>query len=477
MRKLVIHTKTSEKTGLVLEQGNIQEYVIDRPGVKTLTGSIFWAKVVRIDKGLQAAFVDIGGNQHAFLRKETIPWCKDTIESAVKIGEMIYVQIIKEPVGHKGAQVTADITLPGLYCVYQPFGGEVSVSRKLGSEARENVQVFMKTLLHEQEGAIVRTAAEEAGDSQLKEELILLQETWEMIQRERKKKPAIVWSEPLLPDQFIRKFPVSTIEDIVIDDAQVARDVKRRFPSLSGCIQWDKEVSKHLPVSVSSLQEQLASPKVELENGVELVIEQTEAMTVIDVNSHRFQGGQFSQSQAFKVNQSAAVEIQRQIRLRNLSGIIIIDFINIKDPEKEKQLVSDWRRLLRKDPVQTTVLGMTRLGFLEMTRKREGVSPLYNLTQKQPPVWSVETSVFRLERELMERSHGIHSEAVLVAVHPAVADLKKQLLSSPISSKIPQELFVRKDPDVLDYQIELEGSLDMIREAVQRRGYHVDNLF
>ncbi|WP_164908600.1 ribonuclease E/G [Halobacillus litoralis] len=476
MRKLFIHTKTTEKTGVVIEQGKIQEYVVDRPGVKVISGAIFCGKVIRVDQGLQAAFIDIGVGREAFLRKETIPWCEDEISSAVKVGEFLFVQGIKEEIGHKGAQVSADLTIPGLYVIYQPYGNKVSLSKKLGAESKEKLETALRPFLGGMEGVIIRTAADVADLTVVEEELLLLKEQWEEIIKDNDKKAGLLWYEPLLPNQLMRRYPISSMEKIIVDDASVVQYLKKQFPSASANIEWKKNGSQEMPISINSLEEQITEPIVELDKGIQIVIDHTEAMTVIDVNSHKYKGKAFSNSQAFQVNMEAAEEIQRQIRLRNISGIIIIDFISMKDSSKEKHLLSEMKKLLKKDVVKTTVFGITRLGLLEMTRKRDWASPVSLLAEERESSFTMETSVYRLERDLLEASSS-EAEAYLVAVHPDLNDIKKQLLSEPISSKIPQELFVRQDSTIQSYQIELGGSLDMIRDAVQRRGYHVDNLF
>ncbi|SFJ16534.1 ribonuclease G [Halobacillus dabanensis] len=475
MRKLVIQTKPLEKTGVVIENEEICEYVFDRPGVRTLTGSIFYGEVTRIDKGLGAAFVDIGKERPAFLRKEEIPWCDGKIDSTLVIGEKMAIQITKEPIGNKGAQATADITLPGLYIVYQPYAkGNIALSKKLGKEKRGQLEGLLKSELSESEGAIVRTAAGTEDKQVITEEVRVLKAQWEDIEKSKPKKPQLLWEEQLIPDKLIRKFPVTSIEGIMVDDPTVSRNLREKYPSLSPRIQWEKNVSSHLPVSISVLQEKLTKSVVEMDNGVQLVIENTEAMTVIDVNSHQVKGKSFSNSQAFEVNLLAAREIQKQIRLRNLSGIIIIDFISMKSREKEKRLLAEMKHLVKNDPIRTDVLGMTSLGLMEMTRKREWQGFAASLIEVKEIGFTAETNLYRLERDLLEKRN---SEAVLIAVHPDLLETKKRLLSDSISSKIPQELFVRMDTDIHGYQIELEGSLDMIREAIQRRGYHVDNLF
>ncbi|CDQ18134.1 RNAse G [Halobacillus karajensis] len=474
MRKIHIHTKTTEKTGLVIENGEVHEYVFDRPGAKKLAGSIFLGRVEQLDHGLGAAFIDIGEKRNAFLRKESIPWCEGKINSAIKVGEKIVVQVTKEPLGDKGAQVTADITFPGLYTVFQPFGfGKLSISRKLNVEKGAELEILLQKELLEPEGGIVRTAAGYVDDDIIMEEFRLLRREWQQLEKKRNDKPSLLWKDRLLPDQLIRKFPVPSIQEIVMGDVMESNNLKEKFPSLASRIDWKKDIEQDFPVSVSHLQMQLADPVVHMENGVNLVIEETEAMTVIDVNSHKVKGKSFINSQALEVNLLAANEIQRQIRLRKLSGMILIDFISMKDERKEKKLLSEMRKLVKKDPVKTTVLGMTRLGLIEMTRRREGKS-LPSLLTHSSVSFTLETMVYRLERELLTRRDA---EAILIGVHPDLFNRKKQLLSVPISSKIPQELFVRQDVDISDYQIELEGSLDMIREAIQHRGYYVDNLF
>ncbi|WP_160915450.1 ribonuclease E/G [Halobacillus litoralis] len=475
MRKLVLHTKAAEKSGVVIENGEIHEYVIDRPGAEKLAGSIFLGKVERVDQGLGAAFIDIGEEKSGFLRKEMVPWCEGELSTALSTGQKVIVQAVKEPVGNKGAVLTANVTFPGLYTIYQPFAqGKLSISRKLDDGKKSELEALLELELNNPEGCIIRTAAGAVDPGTMMEELRELRNEWKTIEKREINKPGSLWSEPSIPDAFIRKFPATTIQEVILDEASTSKRLKKKFPSLANRIRWVSDVEGKLPVSFSRLQEQMINPLVEMDNGVSLVIEETEAMTVIDVNSHKVKGRAFTNSQALDVNILAAREIQKQIRLRNLSGIILIDFISMKDENKEKQLVSEMRKLVKEDPMKTNVFGMTRLGLLEMTRKRESPSLSSLFIKPKEVKFTDETAVYRLERELLQRREA---EALMVAVHPTIVDCKKRLLSESISSKIPQELFVRQDADISDYQIELEGSLDMIREAVQRRGYHVDNLF
>ncbi|MYL19912.1 hypothetical protein GLW04_08440 [Halobacillus litoralis] len=474
MRTFIIQTKTAERTGLLLEEGKIQEYKIDRPGARTLTGSIYCGVIARIDHGLQAAFVDIGLEKQAFLRGTSIPWGSGRIEEKVKVGERLFVQVEKDPEGLKGAKVTADLTLAGVNMVYRPYGGETALSKKLTEAEQSELRAVLEPVLRDQEGLIVRTGAKDASREELLEELHRLQEEWARTAEEAGKKPGRIWHEAFLPDQWLRKFPVSTIDQIIIDDTATVKRVKKKMPALAGRIQWTVNAADHLPVPVHTLQESLVQPEVHTEEGISLVMEQTEAMAVIDVNSRRFKGRSFSNAQALDVNLRAAEEIQRQIRLRNLSGIIMIDFISMTHPEHRKKLEKTWRQLMKKDPVSTVVYGLTKLGVMEMTRKKEETGPLSLLAAQRAYTFTYETMVYRLERTLLELGD---TEAVLLAVDPEWLKIKKRLFSEPVSSKIPQELFVRMDDNIHGWQIELEGSSDMIKEVAESREARVDNLF
>ncbi|MGI8316006.1 ribonuclease E/G [Halobacillus mangrovi] len=477
MRKIIIHTKSTEKTGLVLENQQICEYMVDRPGRELLSGSIFVGKVENIHRGMQAAFIDIGEEKNAFLKRDQIPWAKEKIEQTVQEGQTLLVQVIREAVGEKGAQVTTDLTLPGLYCIYQPLGRKISVSKKLGDDLSEFVKAELEAIVNGEEGGIVRTAAGNEKTEVVIEEFRLLRKLWrEQMQPIRKKSPQPVWRDHIIPDQLIRKFPISSLTDIIVDEVEMGRYIKERYPSVANKISWVKEVESILPSGINELQEALIQPVVKLENGVELVIEPTEAMTVIDVNSHRFKGKSLSDSQAFEVNTQAAKAISKQIRLRNHSGIILVDFLNMKNPSLEKKLVDFMRKQTREDLTKSNVMGMTRLGLMELTRKRDALSSVQVLSKPCLPAFDSEAMVYRMERELL--AYSSHpAEAILIAINPQLYEMKKRLLSSLISSKIPQELFVRQDADVSDYQIELEGSENMVLEAIHRRKAPVDNLF
>ncbi|UOQ46255.1 ribonuclease E/G [Halobacillus salinarum] len=472
MKTLVLHTKPAEKSGVVLENRQITEYMFERPRDTFLSGSIFLGQVQKIMKELGAAFIDFGSAKNGFLKESQIPWSTGKIEQAITEGQMLAVQVIKETSGEKGAQLTADITVPGLYLVYQPFGRTISISKNIQEPRRSDLKLAVEASRTGDEGVIIRTAAEKAVHEELLSELSMLKETWQTI--DKKNNPIL--QDPMLPDQFIRKYPFTDIHEIIIDDIDVVQYVKRRYPALAERIRWDKKAEEQLPLSINELQARILQNEVPVAGGAQLIIEETEAMVVIDVNSSSHVKRAMANSQAFEVNAAAAEEAARQIKLRNLSGIIMIDFISMKSKKLEQKLIHYMKKHLAEDAVPATIYGMTKLGIMEISRKRQWMCPPKLLRANRKPKLNFPSVIFQMERELLAKS-GNGSEAVLVAVHPDLLNEKKQLISEPFSSKISQDLFVREDASVSTYQIELEGSQELVNSAIKHRSYNVDNLF
>ncbi|UOR12165.1 ribonuclease E/G [Halobacillus amylolyticus] len=475
MRTIALHTQTSEQIGLVLENNDVIEYVSTRPEVRTLSGSIYLGKVSHINKAIQAAFIDIGEERTGFLKKESVPWAQTSIEGTLKEGQSITVQVTKEPSGTKGAQLSADITVPGFFVIYQPYGKRTAVSKRVDAEQAEELKTWTSQQLGKDEGVIVRTAASKVSTQTILNEINQLRDLWTRhIKANTTDRSHKLFDDPILPDQLIRKHPLPLIKEIVVNNSKLGQWIKQRYPILAEKVKWVKSVSTYTGISINELQSKLIQPVVVTEQGMELVIERTEAMTVIDINSHKFKQKSLSSYQKLEMNKAAAAEVAKQIQLRNISGIIFVDFISMQEKKQEKDLQKYMSGLVRKDPVSTTILGITRLGLMEITRHRRFSNVSEELSAKQKPTFSKDTLIYRLERYLTENTQ---SEAVLVAISSDLYNHKKQLLSNSISSKIPQELFVRHDASIIDWQIELEGSLDMIQTVISERVYHVDNLF
>ncbi|MCP3025543.1 ribonuclease E/G [Halobacillus sp. A5] len=471
MRTLAVHTRTSEKVGLVIDHGRVTEYTAARPEAPLLSGSIYKGIVQSIHKGLQAAFVDIGEGKNAFLRKDSIPWCKESIEQTITEGQYLYAQVIKEPTGNKGAQLSLDLTIPGFSVIYQPFGSRISVSKKIDKQLGIQLKYDIEGVLEKGEGAILRTTASQTNAEEVAQELTMLKKEWSSCMKSDK--PGLIWSDEVILNQFIRKHGAEC-DLVLVDSAEVSQTLKRRYPSLLNKIQWRKNLENDTHQLVNELQDQLIKRTVTTNKGVQLIFDSTEAMTVIDVNSHQYMDKSFSSAEALKINKHAAVEIARQVRLRNYSGMILIDFISMKRNDHNEKLIDWLRKETSRDSVYTKVHGVTKLGLMEVTRTRQLPSVNEQMLRFIEQEYNIPSHWYRLERYLMNNDQH---EAVLLKVNTDLYDWKKQLRLEPVSSKIPQELFVKRDEHITGWQIELEGSLDIVKDAAENRGHAVDNLF
>ncbi|WP_028783345.1 ribonuclease E/G [Thalassobacillus devorans] len=476
MRQLFISNRTTEKAAMLYENNRLMEVYFDRDTSRSQIDDVYLGKVVRIEQGLQAAFVNIGMKSNGFIRQEDVKSGTGRIESLLTEGQYIYVQVKKDGVGNKGPLLTTDITIPGAYIIYLPHRAQVSVSNKISKEEQIRWKQLVTEWLDEGEGAIIRTNAQSMENEIIKGELKALKKRWkESVEGPSKKNPGVILKSRLIPDHILRKYPAHLIDECVVDDVDLSRQLQNRYPEYKSRITWNKFWHKE-DHSIKAAQEEMINSVVEAGQGINLTIEETEAMVVIDVDSQGFTGRSNKQHTAYQVNLAAVKEIARQIRLRNLSGIIIIDFINTDSRDWDRKIAKALSNALKEDPVPSRCHGFTTLGLFELTRKRELPSWRSKLIEETTVHKNLVTTVYELERELLGYEDSSH-ESVLVAISPDVADLKKQLLSTSVSSKIPQEVFFRIDPVLSDYRIEMAGSDETVKEYVASRGYHVDKSF
>ncbi|MFB1099128.1 ribonuclease E/G [Terribacillus sp. JSM ZJ617] len=408
MLSLYMFYKGTEKAALTVNRGQVQEVFLDRPGMGSKVGSIYKGIIRHVDHGLQAAFVDYGEDRQGFLQREEVPACKQDqslrIEQVIQEGQALYVQVQKDAYGTKGAKLSAIITIPGTGLVYLPDGNYVAVSKKLPEERAAKWKAQMTNLLTPGEGVIVRTEADRLSEEVLLEELERLRDKWRALSAQKANPPAVVFRDALIPDQLLRRFPAGTLGEVVVDDGFEARQLRQQYPELSEKIRWEREAETLLPQPLSVLWDRLVSPITSIDRGITLHIDQTEAMTVIDVNSGGYTGHSDKNQTAVMVNQLAAKAIAREIQLRNLSGIILIDFVSMKRPDQQRAVLQTFRQALQQDTQRTEVYGFTKLGLLEMSRKRERPSLMEQL---QAPILrglSFETKCFLLEREIISLS-------------------------------------------------------------------------
>lgn len=390
-RSMVVRSKDGKIQIGVLEDGILVEHYVAKASEASLIGNVYLGKVQNVLPSMEAAFVDIGRGRNAVLYSGEVDWeLAETgnqprrIELALKSGDTVLVQVTKDPVGQKGARLTSQVSLPGRYLVYVPNGSMNGISRKLPDSERARLKKILKEILPEDAGVIVRTAAEGATEEQLTLDVQRLQAQWEDIQKkvEKGQAPAMLHSEPDLLVKIVRDVFNEDFQRMIISGedaretiesylASVAPDLLERVSKYEGT----KDVFDEFRIG-----EQIAKAldrKVYLPSGGSLVIDRTEAMTVVDVNTGKFVGsGGNLEETVTKNNLEAAEEIVRQLRLRDIGGIIVVDFIDMV-LESNRDLVS--RRLmecLSRDRTKHQVAEVTSLGLVQMTRKKLGIGLL-----------------------------------------------------------------------------------------------------
>ncbi|WP_460863865.1 Rne/Rng family ribonuclease, partial [Nocardiopsis coralliicola] len=386
-RDLVIR-RTGDRTQIgVLEDDVLVEHYVDRAQHRSYVGNVYLGRVQNVLPSMEAAFVDIGKGRNAVLYAGEVNWDASglegqpkRIESVLKSGQSVLVQVTKDPLGHKGARLTSQVSLPGRYLVYVPDGSMTGISRKLPDKERSRLKQILKKVMPANAGVIVRTAAEGASEEELERDIKRLSAQWDSIKRKSKSStaPALLSSEPDLTVKVVRDVFNEDFSSLVVQSDEAWDTVKDYVdyvaPQLAERLtHWDGERDVFEAYRIDEQIGKGLDRKVWLPSGGSLVIDRTEAMTVVDVNTGKFtgQGGNLEET-VTKNNLEAAEEIVRQLRLRDIGGIIVIDFIDMV-LESNRDLVL--RRLLEclsRDRTKHQVAEVTSLGLVQMTRKRVG---------------------------------------------------------------------------------------------------------
>lgn len=352
-------------------------------------GKIYKGKVKDIIPGLSCAFIDIGLAKNAFLYAGDIITAGQRknrhIFDLVKSGQDIMVQVKKEAFSEKGARVTGDITIPGHLLVLLPFQNEVSISRKItGDVRREHLRRLVDTDKPDDVGIILRTACLEADDQEILDELHELLQVWNEVQKRyhNKKAPYLIYEDIDVLERTLRDYLDADIQRVVINNMRLKDNINQYIQEKKGRLHFSVVFEEGDLFEKYGLEKDIRRAlrrKVWLKSGGYLIFDQTEAMTVIDVNSGKFTGKDDFEDTVYKLNMEAAAEIPRQLRLRSIGGIILIDFIDMREKSNQEEVVATLRRELEKDKAHTRIIGLTGLGFLEMTRKksRYGVSEFF----------------------------------------------------------------------------------------------------
>jgi ribonuclease G len=434
----------------LLEEGRLVEFQVERILHERVAGNIYKGRVRDVLPGMQAAFVDIGLEKNAFLYvDDCLPPCREgasldpggeekpRITDILHVGQEMLVQVVKEPTGTKGPRVTTHLTLPGRFLVLTPYAGYVGVSRRIENETeRERLRLLASEVTDGECGIIVRTAAEGVGALSLREDYLFLKGLWQRIVKVGRtiRAPGIVFRDLDLLARSVRDLFTEEIDEFVVDSAEYAesiRDiVKYASPHLAERITlYQGETDLFEAYRIEPEIEKAYRRKVWLRNGAYIVIDQTEALTAIDVNTGKFVGTTTLEDTVLKTNLEAAREIARQIRLRDIGGIIVIDFIDMMDPEHQTAVLEELQRCLKKDRTRTHVVGLTRLGLVEMTRKKvhqsleEQFLKPCRYCEGTGKMVSEDSLAARIERVLERHAKHHTGEAVLIEVHPSVASL------------------------------------------------------
>jgi ribonuclease E len=392
-------TEHNERLQIAVVEGrDLVEHYVTRTGARSMAGNVYLGRVQNVLPGMEAAFVDIGRGRNGILYAGEVSYDEDVepgqrrIEQVLKPGQSVIVQVTKDPLRGKGARLTAQVSIPGRYLVYVPDGGASGISRRLPDAERERLRKIIKKIRPSEAGVIVRTAAEGASEEDLAADLERLKKTWDQARRKgrRGKPPKALYEEPELVEKVVRDVVSPTeFQEIATDSQEVydgllaylqdaAPEMVDRLRHHQGSLPLFEEF--HVEEQIHKALER----KVWLPSGGYLIIDRTEAMTVIDVNTGKHVGKSNLEETVVGTNLEAAGEIARQLRLRDIGGIIVIDFIDMLFERNRSQVIRTLQEALARDKTRSQVFDITPLGLLEMTRKKVSAGLLEAFSETCP---------------------------------------------------------------------------------------------
>ena len=442
--EILINVTPQETRVAVTATGVVQELLIERAASHGLVGNIYVGRVARVLPGMQSAFVEVGLERAAFLHVADIWDRKDRpIEKTLSEGQPILVQVVKDPIGSKGARLSTQVSIAGRLLVYLPHDPHIGISQKIEDEdGRAALRERLKELVpaDEKGGFIVRTLAESAAEQELRADLAYLKELWKAI-NERcgglnagASPPLLVYQDLSLAQRVLRDMVTADTARVLIDSREnfqkLGAFAERYMPQVRGRLEhYTGERPLFDLYNVEPEIERALSRRVDLKSGGTLIIDQTEAMTTIDVNTGGFVGSRNFDDTVFKTNLEAAQAIARQLRLRNLGGIIIVDFIDMEGDEHRNAVLGELRRALARDRTRITLNGFTALGLVEMTRKRTRESLAHVLCEPCPTcagrgeVRTAHTVCYEILREIVREARAFNAREFRVIAAQPVIDL------------------------------------------------------
>ena len=452
-KEIFINESMGETRIAIQEDSKLVEVYVEQQDNQRMVGNVYKGKVENVLPGMQAAFVDIGYELNAFLPFSEIGNSEyiieessndrnrgsskhrrkiENIEVDLKTNQEIFVQVIKEPFAGKGPRVTTEVALPGRLLVLVPNANYIGISKKIWDKfERRRLKKIAQRLRTDDAGVIIRTVAEGKSEEHIENDFNILLDNWQKIKNksEREEAPILVYEDLETASSVVRDLLTLDVEKIIIDSKRLYRKTQRYLEDVSPSLLERLELYKlKAPLfesfGIESEIEKLMRPKAWLKSGAYLIIEKTEAMVVVDVNSGRFVGKKMHEENSLKINMETAREVARQLRLRDLSGLIVIDFIDMQLEENRKKVYHELRKELKKDRAKVAVAPITEFGLLEMTRQRIRVSLLDSMSEECPAchgsgrIISQETLVTRLDHWLRRYKSKHRSLRLQLQLHP-----------------------------------------------------------
>ncbi len=468
-KEIYINESMGESRIAIVEDDVLVEIYVEKQDHQRMVGNIYRGKVENVLPGMQAAFVDIGYDINAFLpfseienseylsevdeengRKNSSRKSKfnsrskrksnNNITVDLKTGQDIYVQVIKEAFAGKGPRVTTEVAIPGRLLVLVPGANYIGISKKVWDKyERRRLKKIVSSVKQNGFGIIVRTVAEGKSEDLILNDYKMLVEQWENVEKKktRSHEPTLVYEDLETASSVIRDLFTPDINKIVIDSKKLYRKLQSYLEDVSPNMINRLELYKlkqplFESMGIEAELDKLLRPKVWLKSGAYLIIEKTEAMVVVDVNSGRFIGKKDHEANSLKINLEATREVARQLRLRDLSGLVVIDFIDMREEENQRKIYYELRKELRKDRAKVAVSPISDFGLLEMTRQRIRLSLLDSMSEECPTchgagrIMSKETLITRIDHWLRRYKTKHRNLRLRLELHPEIADYLKQ---------------------------------------------------
>ncbi|RJP75404.1 MAG: Rne/Rng family ribonuclease [Candidatus Zixiibacteriota bacterium] len=489
-KEIIINSGPSETRIAMLEDGELVELFVERPQNERTLGNIYKGVVRKVVPGMQAAFVSIGGESDAFLHFSDVadvgrtdgmastPIVEmevtnpdgsiSTVRAPLRNGQEIIVQVIKEPIGSKGPRITSQVSLPGRFLVLIPGQNDAGISRRVTNlEERRRLRQVARAVRPKGFGLIIRTVAESRTQEELAADLNSLLDQWKVLEKKirEEKAPALVYRDLSMAFSVVRDLCTPDISSLITDSKTLHKEILRYLtdtaPQILPALQL---YSAKTPIfdhfKIEQKIENIISRRVYLEGGGYIIIDHTEAMVVVDVNSGRFMGKKDHEENSLKINLRAAREIARQLRLRDIGGLIVIDFIDLEAERNRRKVYEDMKKHLRRDRAKTDLAPLSNFGLMEMTRQRLRPALLFTFNEPCPTcrgtgmVPSLETVITKLERWISRFRHATKEPRVLLTVHPEVAKaltaekksrLRQLMLKHLIYIKVQEDGELRED--------------------------------